>query len=53
MPFVSTIGFGSIAGFLVGFVLKRIMKILTVIADVFFCCSYIFRVSAYSECKLG
>jgi uncharacterized membrane protein (Fun14 family) len=32
MPFVSTIGFGSIAGFLFGFVLNRIMKILTVIA---------------------
>jgi uncharacterized membrane protein (Fun14 family) len=36
MPFVSTIGFGSIVGFLVGFALKRIMKILTVIAGVFF-----------------
>ena len=36
MPFVSTIGFGSIAGFLLGFVLKRIMKILAVIAGVFF-----------------
>jgi uncharacterized membrane protein (Fun14 family) len=36
MPFVSTIGFGGIAGFLVGFVIKRIMKILAVIAGVFF-----------------
>ena len=36
MPFVSTIGFGSIAGFLIGFALKRIMKILAVIAGVFF-----------------
>ena len=36
VPFVSTIGFGSIAGFLVGFALKRIMKILAVIAGVFF-----------------
>jgi uncharacterized membrane protein (Fun14 family) len=36
MPFVSTIGFGGIAGFLVGFALKRIMKILAVIAGVFF-----------------
>ena len=36
MPFVSTIGFGGIAGFLVGFTLKRIMKILAVIAGVFF-----------------
>jgi uncharacterized membrane protein (Fun14 family) len=35
MPFVSTIGFGGIAGFLVGFALKRIMKILAVIAGVF------------------
>src|SRR4051795_13322563 len=36
MPFVSTIGFGGIVGFLVGFALKRIMKILAVIAGVFF-----------------
>ena len=36
MPFVSTIGFGSIAGFLLGFAIKRIMKILAVIAGVFF-----------------
>jgi uncharacterized membrane protein (Fun14 family) len=36
MPFVSTIGFGGIAGFFVGFALKRIMKILAVIAGVFF-----------------
>ena len=36
MPFVSTIGFGSIVGFLVGFAIKRIMKILAVIAGVFF-----------------
>ena len=36
MPFVSTIGFGGIVGFSVGFMLKRIMKILAVIAGVFF-----------------
>src|SRR5256714_5157904 len=36
MPFVSTVGFGGITGFLVGFALKRIMKILAVIAGVFF-----------------
>jgi uncharacterized membrane protein (Fun14 family) len=36
MPFVSTIGFGGIVGFLIGFALKRIMKILAVIAGVFF-----------------
>jgi len=36
MPFVSTVGFGGIVGFLVGFALKRIMKILDVIAGVFF-----------------
>jgi uncharacterized membrane protein (Fun14 family) len=35
-PFVSTIGFGGIVGFLVGFALKRIMKILAVVAGVFF-----------------
>jgi uncharacterized membrane protein (Fun14 family) len=36
MPFASTVGFGGIAGFLIGFTLKRIMKILAVIAGVFF-----------------
>jgi uncharacterized membrane protein (Fun14 family) len=36
MPFVSTVGFGGIVGFLIGFTLKRIMKILAVIAGVFF-----------------
>src|SRR4026207_2494046 len=36
MPFVSTVGFGGIVGFLIGFMLKRIMKILAVIAGVFF-----------------
>jgi uncharacterized membrane protein (Fun14 family) len=36
MPVVSTIGFGGIVGFLIGFMLKRIMKILAVIAGVFF-----------------
>ena len=36
MPLVSTIGFGGIVGFLLGFALKRIMKILAVIAGVFF-----------------
>src|SRR5512133_496675 len=36
MPFVSTIGFGGIAGFLVVFAIKRIMKILAVIAGLLF-----------------
>ena len=36
MPFASTIGFGGIVGFLIGFTIKRIMKILAVIAGVFF-----------------
>jgi uncharacterized membrane protein (Fun14 family) len=36
MPFVSTVGFGGVAGFLVEFALKRIMKILAVLAGVFF-----------------
>jgi uncharacterized membrane protein (Fun14 family) len=36
MPLVSTIGFGGIVGFLLGFAIKRIMKILAVIAGVFF-----------------
>ena len=35
MSFVSTIGFGGIVGFLLGFAFERIMKILAVIAGVF------------------
>ncbi|MFL6345954.1 MAG: FUN14 domain-containing protein [Nitrososphaeraceae archaeon] len=33
---MGTVGFGGIAGFLVGFALKKIMKILVIIAGVFF-----------------
>jgi uncharacterized membrane protein (Fun14 family) len=36
MPFVSTVSFGGIVRFLIGFTLKWIMKILAVIAGVFF-----------------
>lgn len=35
-PLLGTVGFGGIAGFLVGFALKKIMKILAIIAGVFF-----------------
>ena len=35
-PLLSTVGFGGIAGFLVGFALKKIIKILSIIAGVFF-----------------
>lgn len=36
MPFLSTIGFGGIVGFLIGFMLKKVMKILAVVAGAFF-----------------
>ena len=36
LPFASTIRFGGIVGFLIGFMLQRIMKILAVISGVFF-----------------
>lgn len=35
-PFLSSVGFGGIIGFLVGFMLKKVMKILAVVAGVFF-----------------
>jgi uncharacterized membrane protein (Fun14 family) len=35
-PLLGTVGFGGITGFLVGFALKKIMKILVIIAGVFF-----------------
>jgi uncharacterized membrane protein (Fun14 family) len=34
--FLSSVGFGGIIGFLVGFILKKGMKILAVVAGVFF-----------------
>jgi uncharacterized membrane protein (Fun14 family) len=36
MPLLSTIGFGDIAAFLLGFAIRRIIKIFNVIAGVFF-----------------
>jgi uncharacterized membrane protein (Fun14 family) len=47
IPLVSTIGFGGIVGFLVGFAIKRIMKILAIITGVFLLRFY--RVSAYNN----
>ena len=41
MPLVSTIGFGGIVGILVGFAIKRIMKILSIITGVFLLLFYI------------
>ena len=35
MPLATTVGFGGIVGFLVGFALKQIIKILAVIAGLF------------------
>jgi len=35
-PLLSTIGFGGIVGFLIGFMLKKIMKILAIVAGIFF-----------------
>jgi uncharacterized membrane protein (Fun14 family) len=35
-PLLSTIGFGGIIGFLIGFTLKKVMKILAIVAGVFF-----------------
>jgi uncharacterized membrane protein (Fun14 family) len=47
IPLESTIGFGGIVGFLVGFAIKRIMKILAIITGVFLLRFY--RVSAYNN----
>jgi uncharacterized membrane protein (Fun14 family) len=33
--FLSTVGFGGIVGFLIGFTLKKMMKILAVVAGIF------------------
>ncbi|MBV9177414.1 MAG: FUN14 domain-containing protein [Nitrososphaeraceae archaeon] len=35
-PLLSTIGFGGIVGFLIGFMLKKVMKILAIIAGALF-----------------
>lgn len=36
MPFVSTVGFGGVVGFLAGYAIKKILKIIAVIAGIFF-----------------
>jgi uncharacterized membrane protein (Fun14 family) len=35
-PLLTTIGFGGVVGFLIGFVIKKLFKILAIIAGVFF-----------------
>jgi uncharacterized membrane protein (Fun14 family) len=35
-PLLTTAGFGGLAGFLIGFVIKKLFKILAIIAGVFF-----------------
>ena len=34
-PLLTTVGFGGVAGFCLGFIIKKLMKILAVIAGVF------------------
>src|SRR5919197_3349818 len=34
-PLLTTVGFGGLAGFLIGFVIKKLFKILAIIAGVF------------------
>jgi uncharacterized membrane protein (Fun14 family) len=36
MPFVSTVGFGGIVGFLVGLAIKYVIKMLAIVAGLFF-----------------
>jgi uncharacterized membrane protein (Fun14 family) len=35
-PVLTTVGFGGIVGFLIGFIIKKLFKILAIIAGVFF-----------------
>jgi uncharacterized membrane protein (Fun14 family) len=35
-PLLTTVGFGGLAGFLIGFVIKKLFKILAIIAGIFF-----------------
>ena len=35
-PLLTSVGFGGLAGFLIGFVIKKLFKILAIIAGVFF-----------------
>jgi uncharacterized membrane protein (Fun14 family) len=35
-PLLTTIGFGGLVGFLIGFVIKKLFKILAIIAGIFF-----------------
>ena len=35
-PLLTTVGFGGLVGFLIGFIIKKLFKILAIIAGVFF-----------------
>jgi uncharacterized membrane protein (Fun14 family) len=35
-PLLTTVGFGGIVGFLIGFVIKKLFKILAIVAGIFF-----------------
>ena len=51
-PTLFTIGSGSLIGFLAGFAIKRIFKILAVIVGIFFAV-YVFPITELDKCKLG
>ena len=52
-PTLFTIGSGGLIGFLAGFAIKRVFKILAVIVGIFFADSYVFPVAEPDKCKLG
>ena len=50
MPLLTTVGFGGIAGFLVGIAIRYIIKIIAVIARLIPCSSNIFTITSNTEC---
>jgi hypothetical protein len=53
MPFVSTVGFGGIVGILDWFHFEADNENTSCDSRSIFRCSFVFRISAHSECKLG
>lgn len=50
MPLLTTVGFGGIAGFLVGIAIRYIIKIIAVIAGLFLAASNVFTITSNTEC---
>src|SRR5919198_1796277 len=52
-PLLTTVGFGALTGFLLGFVIKKLFKILSIIAGIFFAALMYFEQQGILNINLG